>query len=196
MGQMSFLGLTFFIELVRAVDEMTVSNVLPSHLNEKEREFVSRGESSSLDELIDSFSVIPPAVRSRLFKTPLLEQLIVNRIQRLVDDLTSQSHLSQILEFDCQNLLVEQILNYADLLGMAHSLEIRTPFLEPKLVDFCFSIPSAFKISGNCTKYLLKKVAERILPSELVYRPKEGFVEPNIFWLGARYEEWCPRCGA
>ena len=73
---------------------------------------------------------------------------------------------------------------------MAHSLEVRVPFLDVRLVEYAFSLPSDYKIKDGITKYFLKLVAESYLSSDLIYRPKEGFVEPNIHWLKQNLEEY------
>jgi asparagine synthase (glutamine-hydrolysing) len=74
---------------------------------------------------------------------------------------------------------------------MAHSLEIRTPFLDHRLVDLVFSLPSRLKIKDGQTKWLLKQVALRYLPRELVERKKEGFVEPSVYWIQRELKDWC-----
>ena len=51
-------------------------------------------------------------------------------------------------------------------------------------------MPSDYKIKDGITKYFLKLVAESYLSSDLIYRPKEGFVEPNIHWLKQNLEEY------
>ena len=69
-------------------------------------------------------------------------------------------------------------LNRADLSSMAHSVENRVPFLDHRLVEYAFDIdPKLFNKNGEL-KYLLKKVAERYLPKEYIYRPKKGFSAP------------------
>ena len=106
-------------------------------------------------------------------------------------ELRTTDPLDRMLEFDCRNLLVDQILNYADVLAMAHSLEIRTPYLDHRLVDFVFSVPSSLKIRDGETKWLLKQVAARYLPDELVARRKEGFVEPSVYWIQKELRDFC-----
>src|SRR5262249_1687782 len=66
---------------------------------------------------------------------------------------------------------------------MAHSLEARAPFLDYRLVELAFSIPGTLKIRGRSLKYILRRVAAKYLPHEVLDRPKEGFVLPNNTWL-------------
>ena len=66
---------------------------------------------------------------------------------------------------------------------MAVSLETRAPFLDHWLVEMAATIPDNLKLKGSTTKYLLKKVAEDLLPAEIIHRPKHGFGVPLGAWL-------------
>lgn len=91
--------------------------------------------------------------------------------------------LTRMLALDVQTLLPNEILYFNDLLSMAHSMEVRTPFLDYRIVEYGFGLPDRFKIRGNTLKYLLRKVAARYLPAEIIDRPKEGFVLPANTWM-------------
>jgi len=79
---------------------------------------------------------------------------------------------------------MRQILRHADRNSMAHSVEVRLPFLSHKLVEFIFSLPASYKIAEGWPKYLLRKSFEDILPSEIVWRKdKIGFETPQEAWL-------------
>jgi asparagine synthase (glutamine-hydrolysing) len=68
-------------------------------------------------------------------------------------------------------------------MSMAHSLELRVPFLDHHLVEFAARLPERLKVRGGITKYLLKKWAEPLLPREIVYRAKKGFPVPLKSWF-------------
>lgn len=104
--------------------------------------------------------------------------------------LKSRDPLNRMLEFDCRNLLCEQILNYSDTLSMAHSLEVRTPFLDHRLVEYAFRLDPRLKIRNGETKFVLKTVARRYLPESLVCRRKEGFVEPSVYWIADEMKDF------
>lgn len=79
---------------------------------------------------------------------------------------------------------LEELLHYADRNSMAHSREVRLPFLDHKLVEFIFSLPSTFKIRDGWTKWLLRKSMENNLPKEIVWRKdKVGFEPPQMQWM-------------
>jgi asparagine synthase (glutamine-hydrolysing) len=87
------------------------------------------------------------------------------------------------LEVDCRTLLPDQVLTYADRLSMAHSLEVRVPFLDHRVIEFVGTLPGSYKVTQTQTKRVLKDVARRVLPADVVDRPKEGFVLPIDAWL-------------
>ncbi len=66
---------------------------------------------------------------------------------------------------------------------MMNSLEVRAPFLDIDLVDFVRKIPATYKYRNGITKYILKKSLEKLLPKDILYRPKKGFGIPIGQWL-------------
>ncbi|MCB0599209.1 MAG: asparagine synthase (glutamine-hydrolyzing) [Lewinellaceae bacterium] len=93
------------------------------------------------------------------------------------------SSLNRLLYLELRSFLVDHNLNYTDKLSMATSVEVRVPYLDMELVEFSTRIPPGLKLKGNTTKYLLRKVAERYLPREVIYRPKAGFGAPVRQWI-------------
>jgi asparagine synthase (glutamine-hydrolysing) len=73
----------------------------------------------------------------------------------------------------------------ADRMSMAHSLETRAPLLDPKLAEFCASMPADLKIRGGVTKYAMREAARSRLPPDILSRPKQGFMFPVAYWLDA-----------
>ena len=99
------------------------------------------------------------------------------------------TQLHQTLESEFCDQLPNQVLKYADRLSMAHSVEIRSPFLDKKFVELIGHIPSNLKIKESEVKYILKKAALNFLPEELVFRPKEGFVLPVWKWMDSVWKD-------
>ncbi len=167
-----------------AGDEATLARIPPS-----EAEFARTHRWQPHAMLADAFAIFPDEELRRL--APRLGVSSRAMLEARERELTTLHPVDRALEFDCRNLLVDQILNYSDTLSMAHSLEVRTPFLDHRLVDFMFSIPAELKMRPGETKRLLKRVAQRYLPEELITRPKEGFVEPAVYWIGDSLQELC-----
>lgn len=82
------------------------------------------------------------------------------------------------------------IADHGDRMTMANSVEARYPFLDINLVEFCRGIPPDLKLNGFAEKYILKKAAENLLPTQIVEREKFGFVAPGSPALLQQKIEW------
>ena len=91
--------------------------------------------------------------------------------------------LDATLLSDMMTYLPNDLLVKVDIASMANSLEARSPFLDHKLIEFAASLPESLKVRRFQTKYLLKKVAARLVPPEVVYRRKMGFGVPVGKWF-------------
>lgn len=96
--------------------------------------------------------------------------------------------INQVLYTDMQLILPGDMLTKTDLMSMANSLEVRTPFLDHTVVDYAFSLPSHYKINSNQRKKILKDCCSDLIPKELINRPKHGFEVPLLKWF--RKELW------
>ena len=84
---------------------------------------------------------------------------------------------------DLGSYLPDDLMYKVDIASMAHSLEVRSPFLDPDVVEFGLSLPEKQRV-GKFGKILLRKLALEYLPSNLIDRPKMGFGIPRKEWLG------------
>jgi asparagine synthase (glutamine-hydrolysing) len=87
---------------------------------------------------------------------------------------------------DMNFYMAEDILTKVDRASMAVSLEVRAPFLDPRVAQFAASLPLEYKLKGNKGKYILKKAVEPLLPKAILQRPKKGFGIPIAEWLRGR----------
>jgi len=92
-------------------------------------------------------------------------------------------YLDQAMYVDMKTWLVDDILVKVDRTSMAHSLEVRTPFLDHRLVEFAASIPIEYKIRRRSGKRILKSSHVKQLPSKVLRHPKKGFNCPISYWL-------------
>jgi asparagine synthase (glutamine-hydrolysing) len=93
-------------------------------------------------------------------------------------------NLNDILYFNTMQFGLPELLRYADRNSMAHSREVRLPFLSHELVEFVFSLPSHFKIKDGWTKWIQRKAMNQLLPQEIVWRKdKVGFEPPQKQWM-------------
>lgn len=89
----------------------------------------------------------------------------------------------KMLFADYMTRLTEHSLMLTDRMTMAHGLELRSPFLDHKLVEFMAAVPSNLKMNGRRLKSLLRKVAIEYLPDPIVNRSKQGFMFPFAYWF-------------
>lgn len=98
--------------------------------------------------------------------------------------------LEKFLYVDQKNHLLDEFLVKVDRLSMAHSLEVRPPFLDHRLVEFAAEIPMKYKLRGTTTKYLLRRLMKDRLPKYITNGAKKGFAPPMATWLATDLLEW------
>jgi asparagine synthase (glutamine-hydrolysing) len=91
--------------------------------------------------------------------------------------------LERALRADLEFYLPDDILTLTDRISMWHSLELRVPFLDRKLVEFAAALPTNAKVRGRTQKWLLRRVASRWLPKSMLEHRKQGFEAPMGEWL-------------
>jgi asparagine synthase (glutamine-hydrolysing) len=104
-------------------------------------------------------------------------------VDRQMTSWQSRDYLRKMIYTEFKNRLAELLLMRVDKMTMAASIEARVPFLDHRLVEFAFRIPSSLKIKNGVSKYILKKAAEGIIPNRIIYRRKQGFAAPASEWL-------------
>ena len=102
---------------------------------------------------------------------------------------SSLSGLKKIMNLDFDNILPGDLLVKMDIATMAHSLEGRSPLLCKDLLEYVPSLPDSYKIKGTQTKYILRKLAEKYLPPDLINQPKRGFEIPLKKWIDGELKE-------
>ncbi len=103
--------------------------------------------------------------------------------RRHFDRVRGLDHLSRILYVDLKTYLANDILVKVDRMAMANSLEVRSPLLDHRILEFAATLPSEMKYRRGTSKYLLKRHAERRAPASVIHRPKMGFSIPLSDWL-------------
>ena len=108
---------------------------------------------------------------------------IVDYAERFFDECNASSYLERIMHVDARLWLVDDLLTKVDRATMSISLEARVPYLDHRFVEFCARLRPEWKVSGATGKSILKKVAERYLPREVIHREKQGFTLPLTEWI-------------
>jgi len=117
-----------------------------------------------------------------------------NYLQPMQEDFTrlaeaGMSGLKKIMNIDFDTNLFSDLLVKMDIATMANSLEGRSPFLCKELLEYIPTMNDQFKIKGSTTKYLLRQLAKKYLPAELINQPKRGFEIPLKNWVNHELKE-------
>lgn len=132
-------------------------------------------------------STTPASLRESLYSPALKHQLQGYTALDVFRDHASRAPtddpLSLVQYLDFKTWLPGDILTKVDRASMAHSLEVRVPLLDHRLVAWASSLPTRFKLKGSTGKYVFKKALEPDLPRDVLYRTKMGFSVPLAAWL-------------
>ena len=145
------------------------------------RFFLWRGAFSNAER----HALLRPEVRLELQNENAYEE-----IYRYVRKSGLTKELERILYLSMKLYLQDNNLVTVDRASMANGLEVRSPLLDRDVVDFVCRLPMEYKLNGLKTKYILKKVAEELLPRNVVYRKKKGFGVPLAKWLTGELREF------
>jgi asparagine synthase (glutamine-hydrolysing) len=104
----------------------------------------------------------------------------------LAEDCDADNTIERMQSLDTRLYLAEDILTKVDRASMAVSLEVRAPFLDPRVAEFAASLPLDYKLRGHTTKYILKRAVGDLLPRFVTRRAKKGFGVPVAEWLKGR----------
>ena len=155
----SIKGKNFFIRGSKTIEERFIGNAFI--FNKKERERILKRDLG--DE--------PQTVTAPFYKE------VVSGSAARTDDITKMQYL------DIQLWMVGDILLKADKMSMAHSLEVRVPFLDKKVFKVASRIPTPLRVNRSGTKYAFRRAAARYLPESYARRKKLGFPVPIRLWL-------------
>jgi asparagine synthase (glutamine-hydrolysing) len=103
--------------------------------------------------------------------------------RRHFDRVRDAAPLNRLLYVDLKTWLANDILVKMDRMAMASSLEVRSPLLDQKVIEFAAGLPPDLKLHQGTSKYLLKRYAEQRVPATAIHRPKMGFSIPLAAWL-------------
>jgi asparagine synthase (glutamine-hydrolysing) len=141
----------------------------------------------SVEAYFHTVSIYTDEQRTALYNNRLKSALQgyngVEVFRRHVKRSPTEDPLSLIQYIDFKTYLPGDILTKVDRASMAHSLEVRVPLLDHKLVEWISGLPPSVKLHGQSGKYLLKSALEPYLCKEILYRRKMGFAVPLVDWF-------------
>jgi len=155
------------------------------------KRFVEFASLAEHDAFVRSYTYYNPDELNALtggLATQLMAPLMAAH-KHTFDGVQKRSLLDRMCFTDVQWFMTGLNLTYSDRASMAASTELRVPFIDKEVLSTAFRIDSKLKIKGRTQKYILKKVAERWLPHDIIYRPKSSFTMPLRAWIKTELRE-------
>lgn len=151
--------------------------------------------SNPVDRLMEMSGRLGGGLRESLFHGPLEGKVgtaAIDAVRAAVGGIADDP-LPATLHIDAQVSLSDLLLHYFDRTSMAHSIEVRVPFLDHHVVEYCARIPGDLKVRRLQTKYLLKEAATGIVPDRIIHKRKLGFLRGSTeAWLQAQLRDAVP----
>lgn len=138
---------------------------------------------SEQDRYMAWASLMDEDTASRMLNRKVLIQDNNRRKFNIISCIRDDKQIGDILYADMQLVLVSDMLFKVDMMSMAESLEVRSPFLDHRLVNFAFSLPCNYLVNRRKRKMILQDAYRQQLPYELYNRPKHGFEVPLLNWF-------------
>jgi len=174
-------------------------NFLPSSELKKTRvrdvqRFLTSANENRKERYFRWMSIFKPAVKPDIYTADFAAKVSGHDNSAVLDQWFDRANGSGILDStlltDQMTYLPNDLLVKVDIASMANSLEARSPFLDHKLIEFAASLPESLKMNKFRPKSLLKKVAARLVPSEVIYRRKMGFGVPVGRWFRGEMQDF------
>ena len=140
------------------------------------------GSRSGFDAYMGATTDIFEGFENKVYREKWVPDVkMLNEFEEIMD--TDLSGLQKLMLFDFDNILSSLLLVKMDIATMAHSLEGRSPMLCKELLEYIPTLSDNLKIRGTKTKYLLRNLAKKYLPAQLIDQPKRGFEPPLRQWV-------------
>jgi asparagine synthase (glutamine-hydrolysing) len=169
-----------FIErLVEALPAARPGRMMATVRNAKK--FVRSAELDFEDRYLGYRTYYRPAELGRLVGSGATG--VLDRHRAILASTSGRDPLTRMIHLDLKTFLPNLNLAYTDMASMAASVEVRVPLLDHRVVEYVMGLSPDLKIRGRTQKYVLKRLAERYLPRDVVYRKKTGFAGPVRGWV-------------
>lgn len=165
-----------------------LSDIVPEGVTGKS--FIERGCTPMESRYIGNAKMFDEKEKEKLFKWYNPNSHYLNITKPFYDQTKNYDPVDRMQYIDIHTWLRGDILLKADKMTMAHSLELRVPFLDKEVFKVASKVGTEFKTSNNTTKYILRKAAEGVVPEHVLTRKKLGFPVPIRHWLKNEMHDW------
>ena len=149
----------------------------------KGRNYLIRGSKDLQERFIGNAFMFQEEEREKILKSPTGKYHHTELTRPYYDKVKDQDDVTKMQYIDIHFWLIGDILLKADKMSMAHSLEVRVPFLDRKVFDIARTVPTEYKVNKENTKFAMRQAAHRYLPDMVAEKKKLGFPVPIRIWL-------------
>ena len=157
--------------------------------NFKGKNFIIRGSKTIEERYIGNSNLFSVEEREKILKNKYEAKLPQEYVKPFYDKVKNNDDITKMQYIDIHFWMVQEILLKADKMSMAHSLELRVPFLDIEIFKLASTIPTIYKLSKKNTKLALRKAANKEINNVNANRKKMAFPLPLVEWL--REERYC-----
>jgi asparagine synthase (glutamine-hydrolysing) len=172
--------------LARPLVERLPSSSRRVSLDYRARRFVRAAQLPPLERHHGWKEILSPGLRAQLL-APLHDGRVpldpVDRLRARYAETAGAEPLARLQDADLAPYLADDLLTKTDRMSMAHSVEVRVPFLDPVVAELALALPTSAKVRGLAKKRLLRAVASTLLPRQIARGAKRGFSIPMAAWL-------------
>jgi len=169
--------------LIESLPEQKNGHYLVNHM----KRFIRASSLPLAERYVSYVSTMRSKIRAKLYSQDVAAHidfdLTTELMKKYFNSDKADHPLDRAMYLDIKTYLPDDILALTDRIGMLHSQELRVPFTDHVLMEFCATIPAEMKLKNMQKKYLLKKVAQRSVPKEVLNHRKQGFSSPMAQWL-------------
>ncbi|RSK29103.1 asparagine synthase (glutamine-hydrolyzing) [Bacillus sp. HMF5848] len=165
-----------------------ISHIVPEGVTGKS--FIERGCTPMEERYIGNAKMFSEEEKELIYKWYKKDMHYLDITAPFYEDTKGYDPVERMQYIDIHTWLRGDILLKADKMTMAHSLELRVPFLDKEVFNVASRIGTEFKTTNNTTKYILRKAAEGIVPDHVLNRKKLGFPVPIRHWLKNEMHDW------
>jgi asparagine synthase (glutamine-hydrolysing) len=158
-----------------------IANAIPFKF--KGKSFLNRASKTVEERFIGNAFMFNEKERARILKNPTGKYDHKELTKPFYDKVADKDDITKMQYIDINFWLIGDILLKADKMSMAHSLEVRVPFLDKEVFNVARTIPTKYKVNKSNTKYAMRQAAHRHLPDMVAEKKKLGFPVPIRIWL-------------
>ena len=158
-----------------------IANAIPFKF--KGKSFLNRASKTVEERFIGNAFMFNEKERARILKNPTGKYDHKELTKPFYDKVADKDDVTKMQYIDINFWLIGDILLKADKMSMAHSLEVRVPFLDKEVFNVARTIPTKYKVNKSNTKYAMRQAAHRHLPDMVAEKKKLGFPVPIRIWL-------------